>query len=209
MAEVVLTSMERGWLGWAKQFAAHRRDHHYVTFRKSRPTFRTILDSYTRAARLARNGKLIISAGHGGATSLVNGSVDLAPSSILTLQSVHLRLPIARFVNQADRDIVNRFQAIGNILTANRVKSVLFISCDVGNAMHFLGRIARAWHVSVAAYRLPIVSYERWFIRKGRKKSTFYVYLKGRRPRSKARWAHCAVNYPSIYEIKQAWRIGS
>ena len=47
---------------------------------------------------------------------------------------------------------------VGQALFLRRVSSVLFLTCNIGNATAFMERIARDWLVSVQAYREHIAA---------------------------------------------------
>ena len=158
MPECVLTSREKGWFHWAKRFAAvSGRNRHVIAF-PAKPNHAQILAAYRQAAKKAKGGKLIVSAGHGGG-SRTDAMVDLAPAGTLRLAKAHLRIYAQglTFSNKSDQKLMQTVKKIGAILKTQGVKSVLFISCNVGNSLEFLGGIADLWNgCTVGGYRKDV-----------------------------------------------------
>lgn len=204
MSEVVLTSKEKGWHPWAVQFDKSSRNRHHVDFRGSRPGRSAILYAYrTAARRTGANGLLIVSAGHGFSKGFTSGAVDLAPGGTLRLDSAHFKHR-NNLTKARDKEIMKRFEAIGTIIRANRVRRVLFLSCSVGISWDFLQKIANEWRATIGAYRgLLDVGYD--FVKKGKhKKYRYYIYLSDKPPRTEADKAYAAINYPKT-KFGDAW----
>ena len=200
MRECILTSRDQGWYQWAQQFAGSRRDRSMVAFPSVRGgralTRAQILAAYRQAARRARDGMLIVSAGHGGTAGLSNGMVDLAPDGALRLTGAHLSLYAAGRLQRRDLPVVQTVIAIGGILRQNTVRKVLFISCNVGRSLEFLGAIAGHWGgCTVGGYR-PLVNIAWIELQRGRR--TYYVYLGDDRPRSDDAIRARSTNYPPL-----------
>jgi hypothetical protein len=155
-----------------------------------------ILSSYREAARRAAGGKLIISAGHGGSSGLSSGMVDLAPDGALRLTAAHLTLHAEGRLQRQDQGVVQAVIAIGGILRQRRVNSVLFISCNVGNSLEFLGGIAGHWGgCMVGGYRRIVDAAWIEFTRETR---TYYIYLANNRPTTDAEMRERSINYPPL-----------
>lgn len=200
MPECVLTSRDEGWYQWADQFARARRTRFMVPFPATRGdstlTQAQILSAYRDAARRAAGGKLIISAGHGGSSGLTGGMVDLAPDGALRLTSAHLTLHGQGRLQRQDQPVVQTAIAIGGILRQRRVNSVLFISCNVGNSLEFLGAIAGTWGgCTVGGYRRIVDAAWVEFTRGTR---TYYIFLSNNAPTTDAEMRERSVNYPPL-----------
>ena len=197
MPECVLTSREKGWSHWAKQFAAVKgRQRHVVTFRSKSSTAQ-ILQSYRAAAKQAKGGTLIVSAGHGGG-SRTQAMVDLAPAAALRVTLAHLRIHVQGrpFSRKSDQLLMQTVKRIGAIVKTQGVKSVLFISCNVGNSLEFLGAIADQWNgCRIGGYRKDVeIAWEEF--KPGRR--TYYVFLKGKEPTTDDGKKDRATNYPPL-----------
>lgn len=197
MPECILTSRETGWFQWARQFAAVKgRDRHVVAF-PADPSHAQILQVYRAAAKKAKGGTLIVSAGHGGG-SRSQAMVDLAPAAVLRLTLAHLRIHAQGlpFSSKSDHQLVQTAKKIGAAVKTQSVKSVLFISCNVGNSLEFLGAIADLWNgCTVGGYRKDVeIAWEEF--QKGQR--TYYVFLNGQTPRTDAEKLERAANYPRL-----------
>lgn len=200
MPECVLTSRDEGWYQWAGQFARARRTRFMVPFPRTREdstlTQEQILSAYREAARRAAGGKLIISAGHGGSSSLSGGMVDLAPDGALRLIAAQLTLHAQGRLHRRDQGVVQTVVAIGGILRQRRVNSVLFISCNVGDSLEFLGAIAGQWGgCTVGGYRRIV---EPAWVEFTRGTRTYYIYLANHPPTTDAQMRERSINYPPL-----------
>ena len=201
MPECVLTSRDQGWYQWAGQFAKAKRTRFMVPFPEpeegnSTLTQEQILGGYREAAEHASGGKLIISAGHGGSSGLSSGMVDLAPDGAVRLTAAHLTLHAQGRLQRQDQGVIQAVTAIGGILRQHRVNSILFISCNVGNSLEFLGAIAGHWGGrTVGGYRRIV---EPAWVEFTPGTRTYYIYLANKPPKTDAEIRKCSVDYPPL-----------
>lgn len=197
---VVLTSMERGWYQWAKQFA-NKNSRSYVSFPK-KLNRKTIIGAYAKAAKKAKNAGLIISAGHGFSGGFSTGVVDLAPAKKMPLSSAHFRIKADpnRVLTGKDKQLMDLFIKLGEILRKNKVKEVLFISCLIGRSHDFLQDIANEWRVTVIGYTKLVKPI---YFNTARK---YGIYLVGKKPKTGTDKLHAIREYPKLL-FGDAWII--
>lgn len=208
--DVIVTSRERRWLGWARQF------------RDANPTGRGLIEMNLRGNQTARRGaavtvygtaagqagnqgSVIISVGHGGAgaTSPAAGMADLAPDGHFRIQHAEVFYPMRQsdrtliagvssdYRPRQCRDVIRRgrsgglppddpdfvmwhrcrgavgararqeyrrqYEAIGAAFRTNRLREVIFLSCNIGSATLFVDQIAIDWGVPVVAYQRRVL----------------------------------------------------
>lgn len=204
---VILTSLERGWYQWAKQYAS-KQSRSVVPF-PNRLNRAAILKAYTKAAGKAKNGGLIVSAGHGFSRGFAVGAVDLAPKKKLRLASQHfeIRANPKLTLLKKDQQLMNTFLDIGKILKKYKVKRVLFISCLVGKSWDFLQYIANDWNVTVVAYTKLVVPKKFLVVGpKYRRVRRYGIYLKGKVPRTNDKKLRAIREYPAL-AFGDAWKV--
>jgi len=189
---VVLTSRERGWYQWAKQFATIR-SRSWLPF-PTKLDRKTIIAAYDKAAKKAKNAGLIISAGHGFSEGYDDSAVDLAPKAKMRISSAHFRIKLDpnRVLLPKDKQLMDLFVDLGKILRKNKVKTVLFITCNVGRGWEFLQDVADEWQVNVAAYTKVIkpIHY--------RAAGKYGIHLNGKEPKTPADKLRAIREYPKL-----------
>ena len=197
---VVLTSREMGWYQWARQFA-DKKSRSCVTFPKNLSP-ESILGAYATAAEKAKAAGLIISAGHGFSGGFSNGAVDLAPAEKMRLSSDHFRIKANPnlVLTGKDKQLMDQFVKIGELLKKNQVKNVLFISCSVGKSWDFLQDIANEWQATA-------IGYTKFVKPKYFKASVKYgIYLVGNEPKTREEALYAIWEYPKLL-YGDAWII--
>ncbi len=204
MSEIVLTSREKGWYHWAVQFSKASPKSSYVAFNGSKPGRTEILRAYKKAAsQVGPTDQLIISAGHGFSGGASYGVVDLAPGGSLRLSSAHFRMR-GRLLNSTAKNALATYDQITKIIRPSKVKRVLFLSCNVGNAWDFLQQFADDWQATIFGYRDILVP---GYVKNNRTKKPefYYIYLSKEEPRTHADRVYLSKNYP-IQKPSNAWR---
>ena len=196
---VILTSQEKGWYQWAKQFVAYSSKSRSLVKFEKKLNRKKILKAYSDAAqRIGSKGLLIVSAGHGYSKGFKSGAVDLAPGGQLFLSSDHFRIKAdPRLVLQKkDQELMKTFEDIGNTLRKFKVKKVLFLSCNVGTSHDFLQEIADEWQVEVWGY-IWILVVRSVKIRARKSYVKWAVYFESKPPRKQEIKLDCTRNYPN------------
>ncbi len=206
---VLLTSMEKGWYQWAKQFKAASRSRVKVDFKGKKPKRKAILDAYRTAAKQAGpNGRLIISAGHGYSRGFAKGAVDLAPGKQLFLSSRHFDIQADPNLTlpKKQQEEMDTFKAIGKIFQQHKVAEVVFLTCNVGNSHDFLQEIADEWKVKVGGYR-SFVCWSTVYLRgKNRRQVMKYgIHLENQRPVTGPDKLHSSRDIPKITRNNFWW----
>lgn len=185
MGKTVILSVRDGdWNRWGDNFVKaqppHSREQVLISTQPSVDEAKRILIGAIRQA--GSGGTLIISVGHGSsvAGSAVDGMVDLAPGQVMRLgglnadPSTHF-LSVFYDVNVAgpprtsdlDFDTKNNprstrlahwriYQEICKAFTDTGLREVVLLSCNVGNAVDFIRKIASDWKVIVRAFKVQV-----------------------------------------------------
>ncbi|MBP0580444.1 hypothetical protein J8I29_14060 [Labrys sp. LIt4] len=204
--DVIVTTTENPWFGWAKSYVAHQpqaRALVKMTAGQSMAQTRDILKS--AISKAGADGTVIISVGHGTALdgSTVDGMCEIAPGGTFKLvglngaespHTVNVFYDRPRFAGQKsdmDYDIANNpssdrlarwkiYQEIGAHFKAIKPYRMVLLTCRVGNASDFLKKIANDWGVVVRAYTKRVASNEDVVTDPGKPpKSFFYLFLEG------------------------------
>src|SRR5580704_2624390 len=131
----------------------------------------------TGLANVTNDREVIFAVGHGGALSLSEGTIELAPGHTFELARgwnppiyvdpfydfVFPGDPTGKSMKQTDQ-IVNPagaqrrlahwavYTSIGTAMKANKIYKVTFLTCRVGNALDFIKKISLDWNTLVKAY---------------------------------------------------------
>jgi hypothetical protein len=151
--------------------------------RKSSPISNTLGPDQVRnaivqgLANVTNDREVIFAVGHGGALSLSEGTIELAPGHTFELARgwnppiyvdpfydfVFPSDPTGKSMKQTDQ-IVNPaggarrlahwavYTSIGTAMRANNIYRVTFLTCRVGNALNFIKKISLDWNTLVKAY---------------------------------------------------------
>lgn len=153
----------------------------------SSPSPQQVVDTITKAAKLAgAGGTLIFNLGHGGTSStgdVREGFIDLAPGKKFRIggqqqdgvfTNVFYDVNVAGPNAFSDRDNDLKFNAgtagaktrqehfaaykkIGEAIQAARIYRVIFLTCKVGNSTDLVKKIANDWNVVVTAPKRRVV----------------------------------------------------
>jgi hypothetical protein len=184
VAKTVILSVNDGmWNRWGDQFVKAQPQARKQLLISATPTVDQTKTSILNAIREAGSGgTLIISVGHGGAGtgSTFEGMVDLAPAGVMRLGGANAAVPpnfVSVFydINLAgppsasglDNDLKLNpgsarlknwrvYQEISNAFKQTGVREVVLLSCNVGNSIDFVKKIANDWRVIVRAYKVQV-----------------------------------------------------
>lgn len=180
---VILSVNDHQWNRWGDQFVAAQpqaRQQLLISPKPSVGQAKTALLGAIRAA--GAGGTLIISVGHGAASgdNPLEGMVDLAPGKVMRLGGANASVPpnfVSVFYDVAlggppalsDLDNDTKFnpgaprlrhwgvyQEISAAFRAVGPREVVLLSCNVGNGLEFVRKIANDWGVVVRAYKVQV-----------------------------------------------------
>jgi hypothetical protein len=147
------------------------------------PTTSQVVSAISSAARLAgQGGTLIFNVGHGASDAPIVGMVELAPGNKMSLGSqgqTNIFVNVFYDVNlggpnsfsDMEKDIKfyanssgarqrranwEVYKNLGKIVQNARIRRVIFLTCNVGNATEFVKKIANDWGTVVEAYKRRI-----------------------------------------------------
>jgi hypothetical protein len=128
-------------------------------------------------ANVTNDREVIFAVGHGGALSLSEGTIELAPGHTFELARgwnppiyvdpfydfVFPSDPTGKSMKQTDQAVnpagaARRlahwavYTSIGTAMRANKIYKVTFLTCRVGNALDFIKKISLDWNTLVKAY---------------------------------------------------------
>ncbi len=201
--DVIVTTTENPWFGWAKSFVARQPQARTLVKMTPGQSIERTRDILVGAITTAgAGGTVILSVGHGTAVdgSSVDGMCEIAPGGTFKLVglngvgTVSVFYDVPKFAGQKsdmEFDLANNpnsprltkwkvYQSIGAKFKSVRPRRVILLTCRVGNATDFVKKIANDWGVVVGAYRKRIASNEDVVITPGKaSKSFFYLFLEG------------------------------
>jgi hypothetical protein len=184
LAKTVILSVNDGqWNRWGDQFVKAQPLSRKQVLVSAKPTVDQAKNAILNGIREAGGGgTLIISVGHGaaGAGSTLEGMADLAPAQVMRLGGANASVPpnfVSVFydvslagpptLSDLDNDLKFNpgsarlrnwrvYQEISNAFKQTGLREVVFLSCNIGNAIDFVKKIANDWKVIVRAYKVQV-----------------------------------------------------
>jgi hypothetical protein len=183
--EVILSTTEQMWLGWAEGFVKHlpnsRRLVKMPTNSSMVAAKTIIIDAIKKAEK---GGSLIISVGHGSAldNATVDGTVEIAPGGTFKLAGLNSRDYVAGRVSvfydfradpaqpsDLENDLKNNptsdrlkqwaiYKEICAQFKSTELAKVTLLTCRVGNTTDMIRKIASDWNTIVAAYKVRVAA---------------------------------------------------
>jgi hypothetical protein len=153
--KVVISAGEAEFRRWADQYAAADADRAVVNLANTADRVGVLHAVREAVNQAGRGGHVILSVGHGAAANGSTGWFTLDASGDMRIDADTL-MPQEQSSPSydRDRDLLRRdYFDVGNMLHRGGIARAVLLTCNVGNAIDFVQRVANDWRVSVLAYR--------------------------------------------------------
>ena len=151
---VVLSGGSRDFLMWGEQYGSYGSGRRNIVMRNNTSLSGAVRKIRQAAGEVSNNGTLIFNLGHGGSSGIGSGMVDLAPRRHFRISSNILSNPRGR----QEQRVKDAYDEVSQIMRDSAVGEAVFLSCNVGNAMDFVQRIANDWNVHVKGYQQRVAA---------------------------------------------------